>query len=283
MSYLATVYRVMIASPSDVIEEKEIIRKVINRWNDINSKKSGIVLLPVSWETHTSPETGSPPQSIINKRILKDCDLLVGIFKSRVGMATDNYPSGTIEEIEEHIKENKPAMLYFSKSLGNKEDFDIGQYEKLVKFKESCQNRSLYNDYKDMSDFKENFAAHLQIKINEHEYFINKILSNDFENLNTEASNNVTLSGDAIDLLLEITKDRNGYLYHLVSSGGEIIETNNKNFVEKDEPREIARWESAIEELENLGLIKDLGYKRESFKITNDGYKLADILANPER
>ena len=278
MSYSATVYRVMIASPSDVIEEREIIRDVINRWNDINSKKTEIVLLPVSWETHSSPETGNPPQSIISKRVLKDCDLLVGIFKSRVGLATEKYPSGTIEEIEEHIKANKPAMLYFSKSLGNKEDFDSDQYEKLVKFKESCKNRSLYNEYKDQKDFKENFTGHLQIQINEHEYFVQEANLDDIPATTVEKSTQLDLSEEAQKLLIAASDDTNGYILIVNYIGGKLIQTNGKQFIEKGDPREIARWESAIEELVNYELIRDEGYEGKTYKITNLGYKIADII-----
>ncbi len=37
MPYQANVYKVMIASPSDVEEERKIAREVIHEWNAINS------------------------------------------------------------------------------------------------------------------------------------------------------------------------------------------------------------------------------------------------------
>ena len=37
MSYIATVIPVMIASPGDVLQEREEVRKAIYNWNDINS------------------------------------------------------------------------------------------------------------------------------------------------------------------------------------------------------------------------------------------------------
>ena len=76
MAYAATVFKVMIASPSDVVAERNIVREVLSEWNIINSDKRKMVLLPVSWETHISPAMGDPPQSIINEQILVDCDLL---------------------------------------------------------------------------------------------------------------------------------------------------------------------------------------------------------------
>ena len=52
MSYYARIFKVMIASPSDVTRERNIIRKVLYEWNAINSDSRKIVLLPVGWE-HT--------------------------------------------------------------------------------------------------------------------------------------------------------------------------------------------------------------------------------------
>jgi hypothetical protein len=56
MSYKAEVYKVMIASPGDVNEERKIIREVLSEWNAVNSEMRKIVLLPVGWETHSAPE-----------------------------------------------------------------------------------------------------------------------------------------------------------------------------------------------------------------------------------
>ena len=118
MPFEAIVYKVMIASPSDVIRERKIIREILAEWNTINSESRGIVLLPVGWDTDVSPSMGEHPQKIINKQVLKDCDLLVGVFWTRIGTPTEEYFSGTVEEIEEHLKSGKPAMLYFSNTPG---------------------------------------------------------------------------------------------------------------------------------------------------------------------
>lgn len=63
----ATVYRILIASPSDVVDERGAISEVIRSWNAANSLSYGVILEPVSWETHAIPEMGDRPQAIINK------------------------------------------------------------------------------------------------------------------------------------------------------------------------------------------------------------------------
>ena len=198
MPYQATVYNIMIASPSDVEEERKIIREVISEWNTIHSKPRKIVLLPRGWETDSVPKiNNSHPQDLINQQVLQDSDLLVGIFWTRIGTArqtdtttigtarqTDTtiqqkqevYPSGTVEEIERHIENHtgkKPALLYFSgKPLP--QNFDPKQWKRLQQFKSSCQSRGLYQTYSNTQLFKELFSRHLQQLLNNDEYFKNK-------------------------------------------------------------------------------------------------------------
>jgi hypothetical protein len=47
MSFTATTYRVLIASPSDLTEEREAATMSINDWNAQHAAAEGVVLLPV--------------------------------------------------------------------------------------------------------------------------------------------------------------------------------------------------------------------------------------------
>ena len=114
MAFPATVYRVMIASPGDVAAERAIVRSVFAEWNAAHAERRGLVILPLGWEVDVAPEMGDTPQDIIDKRILHEADLLIGIFWTRLGTPTAHYASGAVEEIEEHVSAGKPAMLYFS-------------------------------------------------------------------------------------------------------------------------------------------------------------------------
>ena len=112
MAYQATILNVMIASPNDVSEERQLVRDAIYEWNAIHSKQFGVMLNPVGWETHVAPEMGGRPQEIINKRILEDSDILLGIFWTRLGTETGEYVSGTVEEISRHIASQKLTSIY---------------------------------------------------------------------------------------------------------------------------------------------------------------------------
>lgn len=121
----------MIASPGDVAEEREIARSVIHDWNDVNAQNSQIMLAAVGWDSHSSPELGERPQELINKRILKDCDILIGVFWTRLGTPAGNSPSGSVEEIEEHVAAGKPAMIYTSSRPVELGSVDLGQYNQV--------------------------------------------------------------------------------------------------------------------------------------------------------
>lgn len=277
MSYEAKVFNVMIASPGDVSSERAIIRDVIYEWNAVHSESRNIVLLPVGWETHSSPEMGGQAQEIINNQVLDRCDLLVGVFWTRIGTPTTEYASGTVEEIEEHIKSAKPAMLYFSSQPVALDTVEPEQYAQLKAFKESCQNRSLYESYDSRSSFKDKFYRQLQLKLNQHPLFQTTSISTPVDVVQSKTPL-PQLSDESQILLKETSQDRNGTVMHLRHLGGTNVQTNSKNFIESNERREVARWEAAIDELVSKGLLVERGYKGEIFEITNLGYQVADMI-----
>jgi len=71
VGYAADVKKVVIASPGDVSHERRLIREVIDEWNAIHAEDRHIVLMPVGWETHSSPVMGDRPQAIINSQFIE--------------------------------------------------------------------------------------------------------------------------------------------------------------------------------------------------------------------
>lgn len=280
MSYDAKVFRVMIASPSDVAAERTIIREVVAEWNVVHSTMRSIVLLPVGWETHSAPEMGDRPQSIINKRILKDCDLLVGVFWTRIGTATGEYPSGTVEEIEEHIKAGKPAMIYFSMAPVVPDSIDAAQYEELKKFRDSCQPRGLYETYTSFTDFKDKFYRQLQLKLNTDTFFtsVSAPLQQPPEGTTSAVPSGPSLTREAQFLLKEVSQDSQGMITRIPHLGGLLVQTNGKELMRDNNPKTRAIWDGAIKELEEADMIEDRGFKREIFGITREGYEAAELI-----
>jgi hypothetical protein len=283
MGYEAIVYKVMIASPSDVISERALIRDMLAEWNIVNSESGRKVLLPVGWETHASPAMGDRPQSIINKQVLQGCDLLVGVFWTRLGTPTGEYASGSVEEIEEHIKAGKPVMLYFSDVPIIPSSVDAAQYDELLRFKEACESRGIFETYTSLDDFAKKFYRQLQLKINQDKYFKLEEVTTDVAKLDLVESGRPEipqLSREAQVLLKEASRDPSGHIVRLVTLGGFFVQTNSRQMTEGRNPQDRAIWEATIEELEDAGLIEDRAGKRQIFLVTRKGYELAELL-NP--
>ena len=158
-------YRVLIASPSDVSEERNIVKEEIDRWNSIHSKDMNIVLLPTGWETDATPDLRERGQAIINRQLVNDCDLLIGIFRNRIGTPTPEAESGTVEEIEKAANEGKRCMVYFSDTPISPSSVDLEQYKRLQEYKLKLNQMGLTSSFKDSSEFKEKISCHIAASI----------------------------------------------------------------------------------------------------------------------
>jgi len=162
MAYQATVYQVFIASPSDVMDERDAITKTINSWNNLNSHDLGITVLPVKWETNATPELGDRPQALINKNLCAHSDILIGVFWTRIGSPSGVSESGTIEEIENFKKANKHVMLYFSKKH-MPHNIDVDQYKRVRDFEDRIKSErwGIIDSFTTTDELEEKLTAHL--------------------------------------------------------------------------------------------------------------------------
>ncbi|MGB8529425.1 MAG: DUF4062 domain-containing protein, partial [Rhodoplanes sp.] len=55
--------------------------------------------MPLMWERHAIAEADKAPQAAINEQLLDRADLVLAVFSSRFGTPTDDYPAGTVEEL----------------------------------------------------------------------------------------------------------------------------------------------------------------------------------------
>lgn len=282
MAYKATVISIMIASPGDVTEERDVIRNVIHDWNDVNAQRSKVMLAAVSWDSHSSPELGARPQELINRRILTDCDLLVGVFWTRLGTPTGKSPSGTVEEIEEHVASGKPAMIYFSSKPVALDSVDLDQYKQVKDIQKAWLQRGLIETYDNIEQFRQKLAKQLQVCLNKNEHLQNALEAvGDTTRAEVETYDRpitqYRLSPEAVELLKAASQDEHGMIMKLEFIGGQRIQAGKGTFGESSR-REFAKWEAAIRELVENGLATARGYKDEMFELTHEGWAAADAL-----
>lgn len=161
MAQIGTIFRVLVASPSDCAHERKIIPEVIAAWNAVHSLSVAAIIEPVLWETHSRPGMGSRPQEVINRQLVANCDLVIGAFWTRLGTPTGVAESGTAEEIEHFREAGKPVLLYFSSAPVVPESLDAEQYKALTEYKMRLGPEGLYFKYETLSEFRELLQRHL--------------------------------------------------------------------------------------------------------------------------
>jgi hypothetical protein len=273
---------------SDVAAERQVVREAVHYWNEILADDRRVVLFPVGWETMM----GDRPQAVINKQVLKDCDLLVAVFWTRLGSPTGEAASGTVEEIEGHRKADKPTMIYSSNAPVRPDSIDEAQYRALRELRAYCEANGLIETFESMSELQDKFRWQLfQLVLSRWanaglDQTASGAAKSDELDIEKEAKwyaratvsdRPPMLSDDAWALLREAAKDKHGTILRTRTMSGLSVGTNGREFVEdRQNPKVEARWESVVRELVDEGLIQDRGYKNEVFAVTHKGYAAAE-------
>ncbi|MCP1974162.1 DUF4062 domain-containing protein [Bradyrhizobium elkanii] len=161
MSFTANVLRILIASPSDLPEEREAAVTTVYKWNAQHAEAESAVLLPVAWETHATPRTGVRPQQAINEQLVDTSDILIGMFWTKLGTSTGAASSGTVEEIERFVSAGKPALLYFSKRPIDPGKVDPKQNRKLKAFRDATYSTALGGTFDSIESLQETITRDL--------------------------------------------------------------------------------------------------------------------------
>ncbi len=167
MSFKSVTYRVLIASPSDLAEERQPVTEAINDWNAQHAVAESVVLLPVRWETHATPQSGVRPQEAINRQLVRGCDILVGMFWTKIGTRTGVAESGTVEEIDRFVAAGKPALLYFSSRPIDPNRIDLKQFKRLKSFKAATYKKALTGNFSRVDELRQTLLRDLMRQVRE--------------------------------------------------------------------------------------------------------------------
>lgn len=161
MAFRAQTYRVLIASPSDLAEERQAATEAVSEWNAQHAAAESVVLLPVKWETHAKPESGVTPQAAINRQLVGQCDILIGMFWTKIGTRTGVAESGTVEEINQFVAAGKPALLYFSSRPIDPNRIDLKQHRRLRAFKDATYTKALTGSFSQLDGLRQTLLRDL--------------------------------------------------------------------------------------------------------------------------
>lgn len=167
-----TIYDLLLSCPNDVVDLKNVIDDCVKSFNATIGEINNVRIELKHWTTDSFSQSGDKPQNILNKQFIMNCDLCVALLGVRFGTPTDNYDSGTEEEIESMLAQDKQVFLYFIERNVDPSKIDIGQYGKVKKFKEKYAVKGVYSTVKTAEELRKEFLNALTM------YFIKLVAPN---------------------------------------------------------------------------------------------------------
>lgn len=144
-----TVYNVLISCPSDVGEYIDSIKRGIHRFNRTNGECRDIMLRTKYWKEDSFAQSGGKAQELLNQQIVETSDLAIAVFWTRFGEPTENFASGTEEEIETMISNGKQVFVYFLDKPISPSMMNSREYKKIINFKKKYHDKGIYSIVKD--------------------------------------------------------------------------------------------------------------------------------------
>lgn len=167
------ILRIVLSSPGDVAEEREVMVSVIDELNRGIARDRHLHLELIRWETEAYPDLHAEgPQGVIDAALeIQRSDILLGIFWKRFGTPTKAASSGTEHEIRAALacceKSGRPrVMIYFKEAerpLRTAEEHE--QYARVLRFREEFSSRGLYWTFQEPHDFERLARQHLTQQI----------------------------------------------------------------------------------------------------------------------
>ncbi len=161
MAKSVTLYNLLISCPGDVKEEIPLIESVVAKFNEMYTDPLGITIQTKHWKKSSYSQSGGKPQVLLNEQFVDKCDAAVAIFWTRFGTPTDEYGSGTEEEIEIMLRSGKQVFMYFSDKPIPPSQMNEDGYKKVQTFREKYSDKGIYHTYSSNDEFEKMFFAHL--------------------------------------------------------------------------------------------------------------------------
>ena len=229
------VLQVFVASPGDVISERESLEDVIREFNITWGEKKRVLLNLVKWETHTYPDFADGAQDVINTQIGDNYDIFLGIMWTRFGTPTKNAESGTEEEFKRAYRRllesphDIKIMFYFKDAAIPPSKLDGVQVQKVQKFKEkiSVEYGGLYHEFETTEQFQSKVRIHLSKIVQDWLEANDSQISNDKRQEITHS--NLSLQDDPLKNLraLDANPDEDGIIDVVETGIDAMSEVNN--------------------------------------------------------
>lgn len=158
-------YIVLISCPSDIEEDYIlVVKSVLNEVNKYSEKYKKIKFIPKYWKNDVPPGYGNV-QELINRSIVKEADIVVALFKTQLGSPTNNYESGSVEEIYIMAQNGKIVIVCFYEGFADLKRVNPEELGRLRKFQSEYGKQGLYLQYTSVEDLKEKLLNTFELYI----------------------------------------------------------------------------------------------------------------------
>ena len=148
MSQNVTLYNLLISCPGDVKDEVTIIESAVEEFNELYAEPLGITIKTRHWGKSSYAQSGGKPQALLNEQFVNKCDAAVAIMWTKFGSPTDDYGSGTEEEIEIMLQSGKQVFMYFSDKPLPPSKMNEDGYKQIQAFREKYNLKALFDLFK---------------------------------------------------------------------------------------------------------------------------------------
>lgn len=166
MPRILTEYNLLFSCPGDAYAEcYVVINAAVDDFNKYSKSSLSIGVNLTHWSTDSYPQSGGHPQALLNTQIVDLADAAIAVFWTRFGTPTDDYGSGTEEEIERFLNCAKQVFLYFldkpiPPSMTDSDMYQM-QRKQIAAFRKKYENKGIYWVVADEAALKEQFSQHL--------------------------------------------------------------------------------------------------------------------------
>jgi len=157
--------RIFVASPGDVLRERDRLSSVVQELSTTIAPYKGFSLELVRWETHCMPALGRP-QGVINAQIGL-YDIFVGIMWKRFGSPTGLTESGTEEKFrvayDTWRRNQSPSILFYfcQHPFMPRNIEELEQCKRVLAFRQELEQKGLIWEYPEHDTFADIIRPHL--------------------------------------------------------------------------------------------------------------------------
>ncbi len=156
MSRHVELLTIFLSSPGDIVEDRSVVRRVVEHLNTSWSRLTGKYFDVVGFE-QVGSGIGTDPQDVINRAIGDEYDIYLGLMGNRLGTATARGSSGTIEEFERAIArwETDPSLRikFYLKKFPSSESLTPEQSKDMEDIRNRLTDAHVF--YKEYADYSE--------------------------------------------------------------------------------------------------------------------------------